>query len=167
MTSSHRDHSTYHLRRSLWTHRWRSSMTLRSMTIYWQCDQIGQFIAFWVTFWSPLWPDWAIFRHFGNSLKALVNFVMVYLVFGKNLNLLLQLFNANGPIITEVTGQILNKWSSHLVTLAVVLKINPTVMMQPIPKCQHSKKVWPSDKSSCTYLLLGTKELHELKCRLL
>ena len=54
-------------------------------------DQIGQYFA-----------------HFGNSLKALVNFVRLYLVFGKNLNLLLQLFNANGPIITDVTGQILN-----------------------------------------------------------
>ena len=41
---------------------------------------------------SPVLPDSAKFRHFGNILKALVNFDKVYLVFGQILNLLWQFF---------------------------------------------------------------------------
>ena len=36
--------------------------------------------------WS-VWPDLEKFCQFSNILKALVNFVRVYLVFGKILNL--------------------------------------------------------------------------------
>ena len=39
------------------------------------------------------------------------------LVFGKILNLFLQIINAIGPIINVDNGQILSKLKSHLVTL--------------------------------------------------
>ena len=58
------------------------------------------------------------YSHFGNILKALVNFLRVYLVFGKILNLLWPLFYVNGPIFTVVNGQILNNslaiWSHSM-----------------------------------------------------
>ena len=53
-----------------------------------------------------VWPELAKFRHFGNILKALVKFV---LVFGNILNKLWQLFYASGSILTDVNGQMLIK----------------------------------------------------------
>ena len=53
-----------------------------------------------------MWPDLAKFRHFGNILKALIKFAIVYLVFGQILNLHWQLFYAIGSIFEW------NKWPS-------------------------------------------------------
>ena len=50
------------------------------------------------------------FRHFGN-------FETVHLVFAKILSLFWQIYYAIGWIFIGVNCQILNKWSSHLVTL--------------------------------------------------
>ena len=58
-----------------------------------------------------VWPDWVEFHHFGNILKALVNFVMGYLVFHKNLNQLWQFFYSNGPIFIVV---IVQKWTNNI-----------------------------------------------------
>ena len=54
-------------------------------------------------------PDLAKFGHFSNILKAVVNFVRVHLVSGKNLNILWRFFFAIVSIFTFVNGQILNK----------------------------------------------------------
>ena len=55
-----------------------------------QCDQI--------------WPK---FRHFGNILKVLGNYVKAYLVLGKYLNLLWSTFYAIGQIFIAANGLIL------------------------------------------------------------
>ena len=68
-----------------------------------------------------MWPDLAKFRHFGNKIKVSGKSVWIVLVFGKFVNLLWQIFNAFGQFFTVVDGQILNKKSSHLVTLLTLL----------------------------------------------
>ena len=74
--------------------------------------------------WSvecTVWPDLAKFRHFGKILKAVGNFERAYLVLGKSLNLLWQILNDFWQTFIGLKGQILNKYSSHLVTLGVQL----------------------------------------------
>ena len=67
------------------------------------------------TFGNSVWPDWT---KFGNLLKALDNFVRVYLVFGKRIEPSLTILYAIVKIfIVVLSGQILNNKYSHLVTL--------------------------------------------------
>ena len=54
---------------------------------------------------APVWPDLAIFRHFGKTLKVLCNFSRIYLLFGKILNLLWQILCTFGQILIEVNDQ--------------------------------------------------------------
>ena len=58
---------------------------------------------------GPLWPDLAKFRHFGNILKVLGDYMKVYLVLSKNLNLLWATFYAIGQISVVANGLILTK----------------------------------------------------------
>ena len=55
----------------------------------------------------PVWPDLAKFRHFGNILKVLGNYVRAYLVLGKNLNLRWSTFYAIGQVFIAANDLIL------------------------------------------------------------
>ena len=52
-------------------------------------------------------PDLAKFRHFGNILKVLGNYVRAYLVLGKNLNLRWSTFYAIGQVFIAANDLIL------------------------------------------------------------
>ena len=72
---------------------------------------------------NALRPDLAKFRHLGIFLKSLAIILRVHLAFGKTLNLLWQNFYPIGLIYVIGNGQILNKQSTHLVTLFVTHKM--------------------------------------------
>ena len=44
--------------------------------------------------WSPVWPDWAKFHHFGWVLKVFWQFSMLNFVFGKSLKRIWQILNS-------------------------------------------------------------------------
>ena len=77
------------------------------------------FVGSGPVFPTSVWPDLAIFCQLGKILKIFGNFMKVYLVFGKLLNLLWKNQCAFGPIYVVVNGQILSKHFRHLVTLVV------------------------------------------------
>ena len=64
------------------------------------------------------WPDLVKFHHFGNILKALVSFEMVYIVFGKTLKLLWLFLMLLGQFSLLCRAQC---WTHNLVTLSVCL----------------------------------------------
>ena len=74
------------------------------------------FVGSGPVFPTSVWPDLAIFCQLGKILKIFGNFMKVYLVFGKLLNLLWKNQCAFGPIYVVVNGQILSKHFRHLVT---------------------------------------------------
>ena len=56
---------------------------------------------------SPVWPDLAKIRHFGQILKAVGNFERVFLVFGKSLNNFGNFLNNFWQTFTGLKGQII------------------------------------------------------------
>ena len=64
-----------------------------------------------------VWPDLAKFRHFGKKINFFGHFLSNYLVFGKIVNLLWQIFYTFGQIFIVLNGQIFKKLYRHLVTL--------------------------------------------------
>ena len=54
---------------------------------------------------QPVWPDLAIFRHFGKNFKVFGHLKNLFLVFCKLFNLLWQIFYAIGPIFIVVKCQ--------------------------------------------------------------
>ena len=70
-------------------------------------------------FINPVQPKLEKFCHFGTTLKNFGHFEWVDSVFGKILSLLWQILNSIGQILNNENGQILNRQSSHLVTLFI------------------------------------------------
>ena len=67
-----------------------------------------------------VWPDLAKFRHFGKKINFFGHFLSNYLVFGKIVNLLWQIFDTFGQNFLVRNGHTLKQKCSHLVTLVVV-----------------------------------------------
>ena len=93
--------------------------TVKSEFFVEKARQITKSCLVWreqVTAVESVWPDLAKFRQFGKILKVFVNIFEVVFITWYNFEPTL----ANFADFHFCKGQILNKQSSHLVTLAVV-----------------------------------------------
>ena len=91
---------------------WCSLTFLLALTFLLLCDQISceqQEKGAQLTTTLPEWPDLAKFCHFGKTEQDFGKMLMVYLVFGKILNLLWQKYDI-WRIFIVTNGQILNSF---------------------------------------------------------
>ena len=70
--------------------------------------------------WRPVWPDLAKFRHLDK--KSLGQILECQLNIYKIVEPIWEHFNVIGQILIDANGQILKKYSSHLVTLVAATR---------------------------------------------
>ena len=67
-----------------------------------------------------VWPDLAIFRHFGKSLHFFGKFLTVCFLFGKTLSLLSQICDIFGLILIVANGKIIQPTSHTVCNITLI-----------------------------------------------
>ena len=94
---------------------------------------------------------WRNFTALAKFKKVFWQLLKLYLLFGKTLNLLWQIFYAIGQIYIPINGKILKK-SSHLVTLHTEYVIWPRTRLRPFKRKGATLGRRQRDRSVCTEL---------------